>query len=130
MQLVHLARKLAIWHSIDRQNRLQILHGVPLYGHDLRELITVNQVCRDIFDSKRYKYVSSKRYRKQSENAMAEVIPTDMYNMPQSVFNPIINSRLRRWQGPEESEEEDDPEVIPLTKADKTVSIPKAPRQV
>lgn len=64
MQLVHLARKLAIWHSIDRQNRLQILHGVPLYGHDLRELITVNQVCRDIFDSKRYKYVSSKRYRK------------------------------------------------------------------
>lgn len=64
MLLVHLARKLALWHSIDRQNRLQILHGVPLYGQDLRELIAVNLVCKDIFDSKTYKYVSSKRYRK------------------------------------------------------------------
>lgn len=34
--LVNLGRTLAIWHSMDRKNRFQILNSHPLYGSKLR----------------------------------------------------------------------------------------------
>jgi len=65
--MINLARKLALWHSIDRQNRLQILHGQPLFGKDLREAIEVKFVCQDIFESKRFKYINWKRIKERGE---------------------------------------------------------------
>ena len=72
-----LARKLALWHSIDRQNRLQILYGLPIYGTNLRNTIKVTQVCNDIFDSRQYKY---------SKN---------IYSLPQAVFNPFSPNKKK-----------------------------------
>jgi hypothetical protein len=47
---------------------------------------------------------------------VTEIVPNDMYNLPQSVFSPTVTARLYRSpQQVEESEEEDDPDVIPLT---------------
>jgi|TARA_B110000285_G_scaffold234216_1_gene310400 hypothetical protein len=58
--LIKLARKLAIWHSIDRQNRLQISFGQPIFGTDVRKAIEIKLVCSDVFDAKRFKYVNWK----------------------------------------------------------------------
>ena len=76
--VVRLARKLALWHSIDRQNRLQISFGQPIYGTDLRKAISVKTVCQDTFDSRRFNYTNWKNKEKEQ---------IQQYKMPQAVFN-------------------------------------------
>jgi len=78
--LIKLARKLAIWHSIDRQNRLQISFGQPIFGTDVRKAIEIKLVCADVFDAKRFKYVNWKLKDEQSPS----------YNLTQAVFNPCV----------------------------------------
>lgn len=54
-----------------------------------------------------------------------------MYNLPQSVFSPNLTSRLYRTALPvEESEEEEDPDVIPLTTTEEPAKVVRPPRSV
>lgn len=76
--VVRLARKLALWHSIDRQNRLQISFGQPIYGTDLRKAISVKTVCQDTFESRQFNYTNWKNKDKEQ---------MQQYKMPQAVFN-------------------------------------------
>jgi hypothetical protein len=91
--LLNLARKLSLWHSIDRKNRLQILHGQPLFGLDLRQAVEVKLVCNDIFEAKRFKYINWKQLKQRGE-----LVPSDsMFSMAQAVFNPAVryNSEVK-----------------------------------
>lgn len=82
--LIRLARKLAIWHSIDRQNRLQILSSVPIYGRDLRSSISIPLLGFDLFDSKKFKYVNHKTYKLKPTWSNSD----PLYQMAQTVLNP------------------------------------------
>ena len=75
--LLGLARKLALWHSIDRQNRMQILHGQPVFGTDLRSAVDVKLVCQDIFEAKKFKYINWKRMKTKDTISPAD----SMYQM-------------------------------------------------
>lgn len=101
-QMVNLARKLALWHAIDRQNRLQILHGQPIFGSDLRASVEVKLVCQDIFDAKRFKYVNWKRY-KQSEYFLDDKMSQSVFN-PCCEYNPEPNVIITDWPQMSESE--------------------------
>lgn len=61
--MINMARKLALWHSIDVHNRIAIMGGKPIYGEDLRQSVSVSFVCDDVFSSKKFKYINWKRIK-------------------------------------------------------------------
>lgn len=48
---------------MDYQNRIQIMHGKPIYGEDLRQAVTIRIVCDDIFQIKKFRYLNWKKIK-------------------------------------------------------------------